>query len=314
MRITQGYGVGTHRGTYALDDAGQDTGIETAYAPFDGVIKKIWANGNTVWLESLQPVEYADATIDYATVSMTHDNDISNLRVGQTVKQNAPFYQEGTAGNATGNHVHLECAKGKFTGTGWNQNSYGYWVINNPYKPHMMFWVDGKIINGGGLNWKSTTGGTSMAKDTTIQRVFEMGLSRKADSGALTTYRQTTDEVLVNSVYTSTERASKLKDLKISGGSWVARISNLMTSEATLTAKVNSLTATVTDQNKKIVDYDKQLTELKDMNSTQQTTISQLQDENNRLKKELEDCDDGKGCKVVQSMGWIQIIKCKIQG
>ena len=288
MRITQGYGVGTHRGTYALDDAGKDTGIETAYAPFDGVVKKIWANGNTVWLESLQPVEYADATIDYATVSMTHDNDISNLRVGQTVKQNAPFYQEGTAGNATGNHVHLECAKGRFTGTGWNQNSYGYWVINNPYKPHMMFWVDGKIINGGGLNWKSTTGGTSMAKDTTIQRVFEMGLSRKADSGALTTYRQATDEVLVNSVYTSAERASKLKGAAVVGGNWVGRIATLMAAEQVLTGKVSSLTATVSDKNKVIVEGERVIGE-------QQVAISQQSDEIARLKVELEKCQETPG-------------------
>jgi len=39
--------------------------------------------------------------------------------------------------------------------------------------------------------------------------VFEMGLGRQPDAGAYTTYRKTTDAVLVQSVYVSGERAQR---------------------------------------------------------------------------------------------------------
>lgn len=42
MRITQGYGEGTHVDSYAIDDAGENTSIEEVYAPFSGTIKKMY--------------------------------------------------------------------------------------------------------------------------------------------------------------------------------------------------------------------------------------------------------------------------------
>ena len=40
MRITQGYGEGTHVDSYAIDDAGENTESEEIYAPFSGTIKR----------------------------------------------------------------------------------------------------------------------------------------------------------------------------------------------------------------------------------------------------------------------------------
>ena len=61
MRITQGYGEGTHADSYAIDDAGKDTGISKLRAPFTGIIKKIYTDdANEVWLESIDKVEYPD--------------------------------------------------------------------------------------------------------------------------------------------------------------------------------------------------------------------------------------------------------------
>ena len=75
MRITQGYGVGTHRDSYAIDDGGMDTGIDNIKAPFTGIIKKIYtADANEVWLESVDQVLYPDGTIDYMTILFVHDN------------------------------------------------------------------------------------------------------------------------------------------------------------------------------------------------------------------------------------------------
>lgn len=155
LRITQAYGknTSTHKYGYPIDNAGKDTGIDGAWAPFDGVIKKIYNLGHSVWLESTNKVKYADGREDYMTVMFTHDNYVADLKVGQKIKQWTTFYQEGT-NNATGNHVHIEVTRGKFTGTGWYQAPNGQWVTNNPYKPEKAFVLkDVTVLNAGGLKW-----------------------------------------------------------------------------------------------------------------------------------------------------------------
>ncbi len=146
MRITQGYNTGTHLNSYAIDEAGKDSQISILRAPFTGIIKKIYKeDANEVWLESIEPVEYPDGTIDYMTILFAHSNDISNLYVGKKINQGEQFYSEGTKGNATGNHCHIECGKGKFIGTGWYKNSSGYYSINNGKKPEECLWIDEQI-------------------------------------------------------------------------------------------------------------------------------------------------------------------------
>lgn len=157
IRITQGYNEGTHIDSYAIDNAGKDTGISSVVAPFTGIIKKIYSNdANEVWLESKDIVEYPDGTKDYMNILFAHDNDISDLFVGKVIKQGETFYHEGTKGNATGNHCHIECGKGKFNNNGWHKNNAGYWSINNGKKPEECLWIDEniKVLNNRGYNFK----------------------------------------------------------------------------------------------------------------------------------------------------------------
>ena len=114
------------------------------------------SDANEVWLESSDKVEYPDGTIDYMTILFAHDNDVSNLFIGKTINRGEVFYQEGTKGNATGNHCHIECGRGKFTGTGWHKNSNGNWSINNGKKPEECLWIDDsiKVLNSNGYNFK----------------------------------------------------------------------------------------------------------------------------------------------------------------
>lgn len=158
LRITQGYQEGTHRNSYAIDNAGLNNEIEDVYAPFSGTIKKIYEeDANEVWLESDNPVEYPDGTIDYMTVLFAHDNDINDLYVGKKVAQGEIFYQEGTKGNAIGNHCHIECGKGKFIEPGWIKNENGYYVIINGKKPEECFWLkkDTNIIDDYGYTFQT---------------------------------------------------------------------------------------------------------------------------------------------------------------
>ena len=54
MRITQGYNEGSHIDSFAIDDAGTDTGKDSIYAPFTGIVKKIYqSDANEVWFESV---------------------------------------------------------------------------------------------------------------------------------------------------------------------------------------------------------------------------------------------------------------------
>lgn len=86
MRITQGYMVGTHRDSYAIDDAGKDSSISSIKAPFTGVIKKIYKeDANEVWLESIDKVLYPDGTEDFMTIMFTHDNNVDDLFIGKVI-------------------------------------------------------------------------------------------------------------------------------------------------------------------------------------------------------------------------------------
>lgn len=158
IRITQRDHQGTHADCWATDEAGSDGGISSLFAPFTGIIKKIYSkDANEVWLESVEPVLFADGTKDYMTIMFCHDNDVSDLWVGKIIKKGEAFYQEGTKGYATGNHCHFECAKGKFTGTGWHKDNAGYWSINNGKLVTDCLFVDDSynIIQTLGLNFKN---------------------------------------------------------------------------------------------------------------------------------------------------------------
>ena len=157
----------SHKGCLAIDIAGLDTGIDTLKSPFTGTIKRIYSDNNAVWIESNDKVRYADGTIDYMTVLTMHNNSTS-LKVGDVIKQGTPYYKEGTRGYATGNHIHLSVGKGKFTGSGWYQNSNGNWCINNQYDVYKALFLDNntKIINSGGYNW------IRVRKDTTTNNIL----------------------------------------------------------------------------------------------------------------------------------------------
>lgn len=146
MRITQGYNEGTHKSSFAIDNAGKDSGISNIYAPYTGIIKKIYQNdANEVWLESTDKVEYPDGTIDYMTILFAHANSVDNLFVGKVIKKGEIFYKEGTKGNASGNHCHIECGRGRFNNSGWHKNSSGYWSIDNGERPEACLWIDDSI-------------------------------------------------------------------------------------------------------------------------------------------------------------------------
>lgn len=202
LKITQGMNdLFSHKNCLAIDIAGHGN----FKAPFTGTVKKIYTkDANQVWLESNDKVKYADGTEDYMTLSIWHDNDVSNLYVGKVIKQGEIFYQEGTKGYVTGAHNHLTVGKGKFTGSGWYGNEQGQaWCINNQYDITKALFLhnDVKVINDYGYNWVKTN--NFVYNTRPVEDKF-VGISIG-------------DKVTINGVYTSSSSDKKLTPARNTG-------------------------------------------------------------------------------------------------
>ena len=161
MNITCGYNEGSHKGTFAIDLAGEDAGIDWVLAPFTGKIVKTLSGvfGNWYWFESLEPVLCANGEVTKLTCMFGHDNKMRH-KVGDIIKQGDVLCAEGKSGKVTGNHCHFEVGIGSYVGT-WYQNANKVWMIYNAVEPHKYLClpddynikiVEGKLRNGG-LNW-----------------------------------------------------------------------------------------------------------------------------------------------------------------
>gem|GEM_PF-2142847 len=71
--------------------------------------------GNVVWVQSTSEVLFANGTYDYMTCMFMHDDDISDIYVGEVILQGQPFYEMGTAGYADGVHCHISCYRGEWS-------------------------------------------------------------------------------------------------------------------------------------------------------------------------------------------------------
>ena len=116
--VTQGaYDDYSHMEQNALDIQPMERAVR---APFNGKIVRIDASENAcnaVWFQSCSPVLYADGTYDYMTVCFLHDNDISDLAVGQGYTQGEYFYDSGDYGVSSGKHVHVAVYRGEYNGS-----------------------------------------------------------------------------------------------------------------------------------------------------------------------------------------------------
>ena len=149
VNITQGAYENYSHGRQNAIDCVSNTRF---FAPFTGVIKHIGGTNecNGVYLESVNPVMYADGTCDYMTVLFMHDDDTSDLYEGQVIPQGQAFIDKGSAGDATGAHVHIAVYRGKydanavFTGSG------------NVYAQNAFFLLRDTVIKSGyDLSWSN---------------------------------------------------------------------------------------------------------------------------------------------------------------
>ena len=292
IKITQKHGEGTHKSCFAVDDGGIDSGISNVYAPFTGVIKKIYtADANEVWLESINKVEYPDGTKDYMTIMFCHDNSVTSLYVGKVINQGEVFYQEGTKGNATGNHLHFECAKGKFTKSGWYEDASGYWSIINGKLATDCLWIDDtyNIINTRGYSFKKvqTKVGKPVARNEYVDQVNVFDTTtilraRKAPNGEVLGYMN-------SGIYNLLERKAEgdYEWLKVEENVWFANSGDWC---EVLPRKEQPVEPPVVDEDKvKIEELEKRIEELEFQLSQAKAVQDVIEKENDKLKEQLED-------------------------
>lgn len=142
MKVTQYDGEEfSHKGSDAWDITSGTAGVKDAYfAPVNMTCKAISKPYAFTWWETDEKVEFADGTVDYATIMFGHDDSI-NAKIGMKITKGTQVGNMGTGGNASGVHCHIEVAKGKYKGT-WYPNNYGVYCLYNSIKFYDAFFMD----------------------------------------------------------------------------------------------------------------------------------------------------------------------------
>ena len=113
--------------------------------------------GSVVW-ESVNKVHFADGTLDYVTFHFAHDDNTSNHYVGQLIQQGNLIGHTGTTGNVTGDHLHLNTARGHYAGF-YDVGTGHYQLVNSTHVYDTMYVNDTTILQGYGHNWRTYSGG-----------------------------------------------------------------------------------------------------------------------------------------------------------
>lgn len=146
----------SHAGTLAIDFLGwSDNGRIYQcpyYAPCSCTCIGSTESANRIW-QSNNPVLLADGTVDYVCWVQAHDNN--PLPVGTVLNQGDLLGHTGTAGQVTGDHLHLNIAKGTYAN--WERvPPNNNWQLRNSVHIYNACYVnDTEIIVGYGHDWKT---------------------------------------------------------------------------------------------------------------------------------------------------------------
>lgn len=165
LRVTQKAGVGSHLGSDAVDFGGKDTGVDALYAPYTGKVVRVRNDSShETYFESLEPVEFANGTIDYMTCTFMHDEYV-DVKTGQIIKQGEKIADEGGFGRGShgkfANHSHIETSRGKDIAY-QVKNAQGTYCTPNQVNVCDAFWLgpDVVVLYDGGYTWKRDDGNT----------------------------------------------------------------------------------------------------------------------------------------------------------
>ena len=150
------------------------------YAPFSGSVVYTGNDHNMIYW-STNRVRFADGTLDYATVLVAH-SETPPATVGTTFVQGQLWYHTGNYGVSTGDHLHMEVAKGHVT---WDTSTWSN--LENPsHMWNVMAVNDTTIVDGEGYNWTEYQGGVTPGEDTKKKRFPWVLYARKFRHGRIT--------------------------------------------------------------------------------------------------------------------------------
>lgn len=162
MYISQGEGGSySHAGTLNIDFLGYGANGRVYdcpyYAPCSCKCVAISGGSNNGRVfQSLNKVHLADGTLRKVTFVTMHDNT-PIAGVGDTFTQGELIGHTGTAGNVTGDHLHLNTAYGTYDG--FIQVSSGQYELKNSSHIYDTCYVnDTTLIEGYGYTWKTYGG------------------------------------------------------------------------------------------------------------------------------------------------------------
>lgn len=158
----------SHLYTYSIDFLGYDANGRVYHCPYYApcsckCVQVSNSGGNSRCYTSLNKVHWPDGTFDYVTFNMVHDNNpISSLN--DTFTQGDLIGHTGTAGNVTGDHLHLNVAKGSYQGF-YDVGTGHYQLRNSKHIYNAMYVNDTVIRQGYGHNWRVFQGGITPTPD-----------------------------------------------------------------------------------------------------------------------------------------------------
>lgn len=155
----------SHLYTYSIDLLGWGANGRIYKCPYYApcTLKCVTVSSGSVVWESVNKVHWADGTLDYVTMHFAHDDNTSNHYVGQVIQQGDLIGHTGTTGNVTGDHLHLNTARGHYAG--FYDVGTGHYQLRNATHVYNTMYVNDTIIKQGyGHNWKTYEGGITPEK------------------------------------------------------------------------------------------------------------------------------------------------------
>ena len=122
------------------------------YAPFTGRVTYTGNDHNMIF-QSINPVRLADGTLSNLTLLVAHSMT-APPSVGTVVGQGQLWYHSGNYGQSTGDHLHIEVARGHVS---WDSSGTH---LNNPSHLWDCLYVnDTTLSRGKDYNWREFQGG-----------------------------------------------------------------------------------------------------------------------------------------------------------